>query len=95
MEKFRVDPTKEIEHAREEEEEVRGDFQTSEKRGLKSDAQKKNASRPEYDPSPGAKPVPGAFGNPTHEPAKGSANYLYDGPPPERDPMERNNEEPE
>jgi hypothetical protein len=62
--------------------------QTSLKRGLKSDAQKKAASRPEYGSSPGAKPKPGAHGDATHYPARSSANRLDDDPPPPEDPMD-------
>ncbi|MDX2153288.1 MAG: hypothetical protein SFV54_21260 [Bryobacteraceae bacterium] len=62
--------------------------QTSIKRGMKSDAQKREASRPEYDASPGAKPKPGAHGDPTHKPARGSDNRLGDEGAPEEEPLD-------
>lgn len=50
-------------------EEIRDDTdatnrQTSNKSGKHSSVEKLTASRPEFGPSPGTSPVPGAFGNP-------------------------------
>lgn len=53
---------------------VRTDTQTSNKSGKHSSVEKLTASRPEFGASPGANPVPGAFGNPQedeeHAPSK-------------------------
>lgn len=69
-------------------EETVGSPQTSVKRGLKSDAKKTAASRPEYGDSPGAKEVPGAHGDPTNRPVKTSANKINERAP-SADPMEK------
>ncbi len=81
-------PDESIDEKQPNEAQVAGSPQTSRKRGLRSDAKKRAASRPEFGPSPGYHPVPGAYGDPTHYPAKTSANLINDLPP-TADPMER------